>query len=428
LTTATSEETIPEPLEFVSFGDIVAQQASSETDVQIATPRGSGGAIGLLLQSQWLLALGARIGAWLAAIKGAPFRLGSFVIAARHADVTEMLARDLDFLIAPINAARIEAVNGPFVLGMDRGATLSDERNALYSAFRQVDRSQLRAQIATQAEEAIARAPSGSLDVIGDYARPIAARTASDVFGIGPGDDRLFMDVARAIFAHTFLNITGDTTVEARALRAAALMRDWFREEIARRRSSGNLGVDMMGALLRDALLDDEGVRRTLGGMLVGAIDTTATAVAKIVTLLGQDSRLRERMNGDRDDPTRMTNWCLEALRRWPHNPVVLRKSAAETQLGKTRVEAGATVVAWTQAAMLDRDAFPEPGLLDPDRPRGAYLHFGGGLHPCAGRAINEFQIPILVGRLLARGIENVGRIDWAGPFPDRLLVTFSGR
>jgi cytochrome P450 len=123
-----------------------------------------------------------------------------------------------------------------------------------------------------------------------------------------------------------------------------------------------------------------------------------------------------------------MTNWCLEALRRWPHNPLVLRKSAAETQLGKTRVEAGATVVAWTQAAMLDRDAFPEPGLLDPDRPRGAYLHFGGGLHPCAGRAINEFQIPILVGRLLARGIENVGRIDWAGPFPDRLLVTFSGR
>jgi hypothetical protein len=52
-------------------------------------------------------------------------------------------------------------------------------------------------------------------------------------------------------------------------------------------------------------------------------------------------------------------------------------------------------------------------------------LHFGGGLHPCVGRAINEFQIPLLVGRLVARGIDRVGRVKWAGPFPDWLDVSF---
>jgi cytochrome P450 len=291
-----------------------------------------------------------------------------------------------------------------------------------------VDRSKLYEHVAAQAQQVIAKAASGSLDVVGEYARPIAARTARLMFGISRHDDRLFMDVARAIFDHTFQNITGDKAIEARALRAAVLMREWFQDEIARRRSSGDLGSDMMGALLKDGLLDDEGVRRTLGGMLVGAIDTTATAVAKIVKVLGQDRYLREHVSADRHDMVKLTNWCFETLRRWPHNPLLLRTAAAATTLGAKPVKAGATVVAWTQAAMLDPDMFPEPQLLKPDRPRGAYLHFGGGLHPCAGRVINEFQIPILVGQLLERGIDSVGRIAWAGSFPDRLVVKFSGR
>ncbi|HTE15566.1 MAG TPA: cytochrome P450 [Burkholderiales bacterium] len=407
---------------------MATRSPSAAENQDIATPQGAGGLLPALLQGQRLPALLARVGAWLASIWGRPFKIGPWVIAARHADVSEMLARDLDFLIAPINAARIEAVNGPFVLGMDRGARLAVEHGALYAALRAVDKTKIRAEVVRVAAEAIARAGAGSLDVVGDYARPIAARTATALFGISGSDEHLFMDVARAIFAHTFLNIGGDKAIEARALKAAALMRAWFEDEIARRRASGELGHDMMGALMSQRALDDDGVRRTLGGMLVGSIDTTASAVAKIVKTLGRDSDLRARMILDLDNPARMEGWCAEALRRWPHNPAMLRSAAAATQLGTTPVKAGATVVAWTQAAMLDPSAFPEPALLTPERPRSAYLHFGGALHHCAGRSINEFQIPILVGGLLARGIDRVGRVQWAGPFPDRLDVDFTGQ
>jgi hypothetical protein len=51
------------------------------------------------------------------------------VVVARHADVVEVLHRDLDFRIAPVNEVRIDEVNGPFVLGMDRGATLVHARH-----------------------------------------------------------------------------------------------------------------------------------------------------------------------------------------------------------------------------------------------------------------------------------------------------------
>jgi cytochrome P450 len=395
----------------------------------IATPAGSGGVIAGLLAEQRVPATVARIGAWLGAVLGRPLRIRGTVIVTSHSQVTEALSRDLDFRIAPVNEARIEAVNGPFVLGMDRGATLVHERRALYEALAGVDFNALRSAAAEQAE-ALIGASTGQLDAVSGYARLVAAGTAQRLFGIGagdtqPADAQTFMDVSRAVFAHVFLNISGDKAVEARALQASVLMRNWLDAEIARRRAAEQLGIDMMGRLLQGRQLDDEGVRRTLGGMLVGAIDTTASAVAKIAAMIGRDARFGKQVAADVDDPVRLAGWCREALRRWPHNPILLRQAQTNTTLAGTAIRAGDKVVIWTQAAMLDSSMFPNPGTWRADRPATAYLHFGGGLHPCAGRAVNEWQIPLLVGALVRRGIRSVGPVAWAGPFPDHLPITF---
>lgn len=382
-----------------------------------------------LLAGPRVPALAARAGAALGSLLGRPVRLFGTVVAARHADVLELLARDLDFRIGPVNEAKIDAVNGgPFVLGMDRGHRLAREREALYRALAQVDLVQLRHDAATDIDRHLAAAgsePGSEIDVVAAYARPVAAHTAQRLIGIGDGiDPALFKNAVRAVFAHTFLNQTDDAAVAAWALRAGGLMRGWLEAEIARRHEHADDRPDMMGALLRNPALDDDTVRRTLGGMLVGSIDTTASSVAKIMTVLAADRSLADRVESDLDCPERLAGWCHEVLRRWPHNPIVLRQAAGDTVFNGVQVRRGDRMVAWTQAAMLDPTVFPRPALLRPDRPGGTYLHFGGGLHPCAGRAINAFQIPMLVGALLRRGIVAAGRITWAGPFPDRLPVT----
>jgi cytochrome P450 len=359
-----------------------------------------------------------------------PLRLGDKVIVARHKDVVDVLGRDLEFAIGPVNAKPIEAVNGPFILGMDRGATLVRERAALYAALAKVDLGLLRKQIEADAAQRIGAA-ADRIDVVADYARPIAAATAKSLFGVRPSDDTLFADVVRAVFAHVFLNIGGDKEIEARALRAAPRLRRWLEDEIASRRASGRLGDDLMGALLRDPATGDtaEGadfVRRTLGGMLVGSIDTTATCVAKIIFVIGQDKQLATNVAADVDNFARLHGWCWEALRRWPHNPILLRRAATETQIAGAPVHANDQVFLFTQAAMHDPSVFPDPSVLNPTRPTRSYLHFGGGLHPCAGRDVNAFQIPLLVGALVRRGIRSVGAIGWAGPFPNQLPVVFN--
>src|SRR3984885_15669935 len=186
-----------------------------------------------------------------------------------------------------------------------------------------------------------------------------------------------------------------------------------------------------MGALLAEPSItsDDAGndlIRRTPGGMLVGSIDTTATSVAKIIAIVGRDKTLAANMAADVDNFARLQGWCWEALRRWPHNPIVLRSAAIETQLAGVDIHVNDQIFVYTQAAMLDTSGFPNPQVLNPTRPTRRYLHFGGGMHPCAGRSINAFQIPLLVGALVRRGVKSVGTISWAGPFPDRLPVTFN--
>ena len=157
------------------------------------------------------------------------------------------------------------------------------------------------------------------------------------LFGIAPADETQFVDAVRAIHGYCFLNLSDDAAVKQRALTAAALLSGWFLDEIRRRRTSGELGADMMGQLLGAGASDDL-TRRTLGGMLVGRRDA--------------------------QHPERLWGWCQEALRRWPQTPILVRMTAEDPKLAGVKaaatpvklagvtVHAGATVMMATQAAM----------------------------------------------------------------------------
>jgi cytochrome P450 len=400
--------------------------SDDQIDTSIVTPVKSAGFLAELLGSPGALGLAGRLGARFIA---KPIRLGGRVIAARHADVCELLERDLDFGIAAVNAQKIHEVNGgPFILGMDRSARLERERRALYAALAAVDLERLAREATQDIADRLGRIePGRPVDAVGGYARPIAARTAQRLFGVTGPDLKTFMEVTRSIFGHTFLNLNDDEEAQQRGIRAGRMMQEWLTAEIARRRAAGETGDDLMGALMRQSELDDDAVRRSLGGMLVGSVDTTATCVAKILVVIRRKPDLQYRMRRDLDDLDRLYGWCLEALRVWPHNPIVLREATNDTKLGGLDIKSGERVIAFTLAAMQDPSVFAEPRRLRPDRDPAIYLHFGGGLHPCAGRAVNRFQIPSLVGGLLKRNIGRIGRITWAGGFPHRLEVALGG-
>lgn len=399
--------------------------ADPAPNIDFATPAGGGGAIALLLKARLLAWCAARVLAWLGRRIGRPLTLKGTVLVIRHADAREVLNRDLDFHLGPVNGPRMDGIGFHFILGMDRSPELIAEREVLYRALARVDMGALVARAQADADARLA-ACGGSIDVVEDFARQVAAGTASALFGIAPEDGVRFRDASRAIFYHCFLNLAGDKAIEARGMAAAHALSGWFDAEIARRIAANHFGEDMMGQLLRAGVSPDL-TRRTLGGMLVGSIDTTASTVAKIITVLMRDPVMRAAATRNADERYLMYGWCQEALRRWAHVPMLGRQAAQDCALAGVPIKAGAKVIVLSQAAMLDPDAFPAPTEMRATRPNAGYLHFGAGLHPCAGRDVNQWQIPLLVGALLKRGPKAMGKTAWAGPFPAHLPLTLGG-
>lgn len=373
-----------------------------------------------------------RAAARLAVRVGKPFVFRNIALVSRYQDVQSVLELDMHYRIAPINGPNFEVISGPFVLGMDRGAQFADERRAMYESVARIDSMALRAAVAREANRILDRAVAvdGRIDVAHGYAHPVAARTAAELFGIPGPTEADLMRVCRALFHFSFLANPDEVAVTERARLAALEMRAWMTDEISRRRRDGIEKDDVLGRLLavRGAdgqRLDGETVRRILVGLLVGAIDTTSPTLPRIVHVLASDPELLARVERDVGDPQRMRGWCSEALRMWSSAPVLFRQAASATSIGGRSIAAGAKVAAFTQAAMFDPGVFPDPGQLDPTRPARHYINYGGGLHPCAGRGVNDVQLPELTAQLVARGIASVGRPRFVGPFIDELVVTF---
>ena len=368
-------------------------------------------------------------------------RVGRTVIVSRHDDVTEVLRRDTDFTIAAVNAAPMDRWSGPFILGMDRGDDYEREAEALGSVVRPGDLAEIGRLTGEWATELVeAAGPQGGIDVVGGYARIVAARLVETYFGV-PGPDRATtMRWMRALFDVVFI----DEGARARetAEQVIAEQGPYMERLIADRRRAVDLAEpvpdDVLTRLVelsfKEDWLDEDAIRRNINGLIVGALELTSKATTHVIDeLLRRPADLaaarRAALAGDLDT-VRHAAW--EMLRFRPHGPILKRACPAGATLGARRhiIPAGSTVLVSTLSAMFDPAGFPDPAHVRLDRPIERYLHFGAGLHACFGRHINAVTVPVLVAtllrrRALCRAPGAAGRLVYDGPFPDRLLVRF---
>ena len=182
-----------------------------------------------------------------------PFRLGKRVIAARHAHVRELLERDLDFGIAAVNAVKIGEVNGgPFILGMDRSAVA---RAGAPRALRGARRGRHGAAAAGRRgghRGAARQFPAGGRDRRGRRlcAADRRADRAAAVRDM-PVRARMLMEVARSVFAHTFLNPLNEAASGSAASAPASYMKAWIADGDRPPRARRDPGDDLMGRAAR---------------------------------------------------------------------------------------------------------------------------------------------------------------------------------
>jgi len=374
--------------------------------------------------------------------------LPKVVLLTRHDDMVELFDRDDDFTVAELSATVMDRVNGPFILGMDRSEQYDREDAILEQCVRPGDLDRIRDIVRRSAAELIEAArPHGRIDVVNGLARVTAVRVVGSFFGTPGPDEATMMRWMRTIFYETFLNVTRDPGVRRAGEESGREFHAYLHHLLARRQDQVRSGSDdapddFFTRLVRLQLgddpekrLTDEGICRNIGGVVVGAVDTTSKATAHVVDELLRRPEALAAARAAAGDAGAMVPFVLEALRFHPINPALARWSARDTVIAEgtsrqRRIPQGCVVYAAILSAMFDPLVFEDPDSFRVDRPASSYLHFGHGLHTCFGERINVVQMPETVSALLAldnlrRAPGRSGHIVYDGPFPDRLLVDF---
>jgi cytochrome P450 len=397
--------------------------------------------------SEWLTSPGVlRVGAAILRRHRPVLCLGSRVFVARHADVRSVLEQSERFGVTEIYDERMKRATGAFLLGWENTPAYQREVSLIRAAVPAGDLARVRALAAQRAEQLLGAAgEAGQIDVVSQYARLIPLWLVEQYFGVPAPEQTAMLRWLRSIFWDLFLNLGEDAQVTRNAVRDGELLRghlDGVIAEHQRLRREGRAPDDFVTRLLElrersYTELDDEALRRNIGGVIVGAVETQAKGIVlALQELLRRPDHLaaarRAAIAGDDD---LLGRYVFEALRFNPHNPLIVRRCHQATVLGAgtehpVTVPSGATVYALTLSAMFDEEVVDDAEHFRVDRPRHHYLHFGHGQHECFGKMLNHVVLPEAIKHLLRlpqlRISAETPRVEQEGPFPDRFLLEFA--
>lgn len=360
-------------------------------------------------------------------------------LVAQFRDVEEILHREKVFSVSPY-LPRMMGVIGPFVLSQDITPRYDHDISVMRLVVRREDLSQVKDIVSRRAAAIVSALfqASGPVDIVQTLTRKVPVRLADEYFGFSAPRDEQMMAWARFCFQEFFINLLDDPAMRAPAVAAGAEMRQRLDALLAERRAAGVEGKDdVMGRLLRlqrageVAGLDDDLVRRTLMGLVIGMVETTSQAAVQALLVLFSraDALARAAVAAAADDDDALSNLVFEALRFSPINPMVVRVTKQDYRLAagephETLIAKGTTVFALTWSAMFDPRVLDAPEEFRPDRPAYHYLHFATGLHACYGRYISWIQIPQILKPLLKlKGLRPAGAPEYDGTFPETLKV-----
>ena len=204
---------------------------------------------------------------------------------------------------------------------------------------------------------------------------------------------------------------------------------------VAQRRAETDKGApprDDLLSMLLEARDEDSGegmtdrqLRDELVTLFLAGHETTAVSLAWTFHLLAQDPAAEAKLHAEvdevlgtgftaRDAPSfddlerlpyaRMV--AEEAMRLYPPAYVFSRRAAGDDQLGPFRMPAGAHIVISPYALHRRPDYWPEPDAFRPERfasdapanrPKHAYLPFGGGPRICIGNSFAMMEHAIVL-------------------------------
>jgi len=261
---------------------------------------------------------------------------------------------------------------------------------------------QIAADIQKFAQDALAHQhKTGEMDIVSDFASPVALMTIAHVLGIPTEDRDELQQLER--WSDTFGDVTsgymrGDVHDIQR-------LEDYFRRLITqKRRTPSN---DLLSAFIQAQHIfptEDDLVANCMMVFAAGRI-TTKKLLGNGVSLLLP--HWDEYQHIQREDTQFLKSLTEELLRMITPTRYLIREAGTDIDLstlvtGEHLIQRGQKVLLFLEAADYDPAIFTSPGKFDPQRRPNKHISFGYGPHQCPGATLARVEIHMALQALFS--------------------------
>ncbi len=222
-----------------------------------------------------------------------------------------------------------------------------------------------------------------AIDLVNDFAVPIAENTACSVLGLGNDEPGRLAPVLAAITG--LFDPGSDPSTLAMSRQAGTELLSRLRL-IVRQKSYGcGSALD----LLNQARLSGElSIREMLASSIMLAHASYQNSMnllsfASLETISNPDARAAITQGS----PAEQRSCVEELLRLGSPARFLIRRASEDLTIGSTAIGKGEIVILAIGMANRDPDVFPNPDEFDGSRRRTTHLAFGSGAHACLGAA-----------------------------------------
>ena len=242
----------------------------------------------------------------------------------------------------------------------------------------------------------------GSADIVADLAFQLPALVIFKIMGVPPES----VPVAKAASATRILFNWGFPSDEEQIELARDSTAFWaFTAKTVADRAK-NLGDDFISALLqaRDGdlpALSEAEITTILSATLTAGHETTTSVIGNAFHWLLTH---RDAWQEICADPALIPHAVEELLRIDPAVNSWRRKALVDTEIGGTKIPAGAKMLVLIGSANRDPDVFPDPDKLDIHRPNAKeHIAFGYGAHICIGAPLARLEVKVVLEEVSKR-------------------------
>ena len=272
-------------------------------------------------------------------------------------------------------------------------------RQMIMKGFTPAALERFRPQLAALVDKALEKGRrEGEMDVVADFAEPIAINAIAELFALPEGDRKQFMRWAKDLLKPAGAAVNTDD-VRSSVRKTSNDMVAYLRDLVEKRRAAP--GADLVSQFITEEQgnpqLAGEAVIQSFQMIGAGFVTSTNQLTNTVLALLNHPEQLRAL----RGDPKLTRGAIEESLRFEPAVLSINRLCVEDTELGGTRIAKGQFIHAMVASANRDPEIFAEPDRFDITRAPNRHVTFGVGAHYCPGASLVRLEVEEALRALL---------------------------